>query len=206
MSIQNKVELYPLFSNPVFVSNEHEDYCFADIVAYCQVLEYRSNAGGNFASIDTNILENPVFSKIKELVWDAINHYTKGVMRWEDHEFFITQSWVNVNPTDTYHHIHHHNNSIVSGVFYLQTNKNETITFHGETKSTLELTNADYNLWNSKTWNMDVKDNTIAIFPSLLAHSVKTNTHQRERISIAFNIFVRGKIGSEEALTLLEIK
>jgi hypothetical protein len=53
---------------------------------------------------------------------------------------------------------------------------------------------------------MDVKDNTIAIFPSLLAHSVKTNTHQRERISIAFNIFVRGKIGSEEALTLLEIK
>jgi uncharacterized protein (TIGR02466 family) len=206
MSIQNKVEVYPLFSNPVFVSNEYEDYSFADIVAYCQVLEYHPNSGGNAASTDTNILDNPIFSKIKELIWNSINHYTKGIMRWDDHEFVITQSWVNVNSTNTYHHIHHHNNSIISGVFYLQTNENDNITFHGESKSTLELTSVEYNLWNSKTWDMNVKDNTIAIFPSLLAHSVKTNIHSKERISIAFNTFVKGTIGSKEALTLLEIK
>lgn len=206
MNTQNKVEVIPLFSSPVLVSNENENCSFTHIIDYCNSLEYRQNKSGNLTSVDSYILENPMFSEIKRLILGAIEQYTKRVMMWSNNDFFITQSWININPKNTAHHTHFHKNSIISGTFYLQTNDNDSITFLSDRKDCMDLVVSSFNLWNSTSWDMCVKTNTITIFPSLLSHEVKENTSADERISISFNVFVKGMLGTNKNLTLLQFK
>lgn len=198
-------EVYALFSQPVFVSHNHVNLDLSQIINYCKNLEYVQNKGGNFASTNTNILDVPEFSQIKEFVIDAIKHYTKGVMKWEDNEFYITQSWLNVNPANTSHAMHYHFNSIISGVFYLQTTDSDSITFYNDAKTLLDFKKSSYNIYNSENWEIPVKPGMIAIFPSQLTHSVKVHDSNVERISIAFNTFVKGTLGNKENLTLLNL-
>lgn len=198
-------EVYPLFSQPVFVSHENVDATFSTEIEYCKHLEYIQNKGGNYASIETNILDIATFANIKKLICAAIDHYAKGVMCWTDVDLYVTQSWANINPKNTQHSTHYHFNSIISGVFYLQTTDNDSITFHNDAKTLLDFKKSLYNIYNSETWEIPVKPGMIAIFPSQLTHSVKIHDTNTERISIAFNTFVKGSLGTKENLTLLTL-
>jgi ectoine hydroxylase-related dioxygenase (phytanoyl-CoA dioxygenase family) len=64
---------------------------------------------------------------------------------------------------------------------------------------------SSFNIWNSDLWKVQVKNNTIVLFPSSLYHSVDKNESDYERVSIAFNVFARGEFGSEEGLTYLKL-
>jgi hypothetical protein len=52
---------------------------------------------------------------------------------------------------------------------------------------------------------MNVSEGELLLFPSDLTHDVPTVTGDVERISISFNTFLVGKIGSNENLTELII-
>lgn len=200
-------EVIPLFSTPVYVTTAAvPDQKFQHVLDYCKELEYHLNAGKNWAGNDRNILSNHVFKEINELIQTEINHYVKNIMMWDSNEFYITQSWVNVNPKDTEHHIHYHYNSIISGTFYLETVENDNIVFHRKSElSLLTMKRSSFNIWNSDLWKVQVKNNTIVLFPSSLYHSVDKNESDYERVSIAFNVFARGEFGTEEGLTYLKI-
>jgi uncharacterized protein (TIGR02466 family) len=147
-----------------------------------------------------------MFAEIRELIQTEINHYTKNIMMWDSNEFYITQSWVNVNPKDTEHHIHYHYNSIISGTFYLQTSDNDNIVFHRRSEvALLNMERSSFNIWNSDFWKVQVKNNSIVLFPSPLYHSVDKNETEYERVSIAFNVFARGEFGTEKGLTYLKL-
>ena len=63
----------------------------------------------------------------------------------------------------------------------------------------------EYNTWNSLTWWIPVKSGDILLFPSYLNHSVETKQDNNLRISLAFNTFVKGNIGSREGLSELNL-
>jgi ectoine hydroxylase-related dioxygenase (phytanoyl-CoA dioxygenase family) len=65
---------------------------------------------------------------------------------------------------------------------------------------------SSFNLWNSDFWKVQVKNNTIVLFPSSLYHSVEKNVNDCERVSIAFNVFARGEFGTDEGLTYLKLQ
>lgn len=197
-------EMYPLFSQPVMVSRP-EIPPFLNIIEYCKTLEYSRNAGGNYSSLNTNILDEPELSDIRKLIENAVDYYTKEIMQWRNNEFYITQSWINVNPKDTRHHIHYHYNSIISGTFYVQAADNDEIMFYHDAKPMLDFDKSSYNIWNSSSYSIPVRTNSIAVFPSTMMHSVKDNKEDFERISIAYNVFVKGQLGSKERLTFLEL-
>lgn len=199
-------EIYPLFSQPIYVNTENADKEFTEALEYCKTIKYIVNSGGNLASLDRNILDNPEFAEIKQIALDAIDHYTKNVMCWDSNEFYLTQSWANVNSKDTRHAMHYHLNSVVSGVFYLQTLEHDSITFHSDTKPMIDIKRSNFNMWNSGSWEVPIRQNTVVVFPSMVTHSVNVNNTDTNRISIAFNTFVRGKLGEEESLTLLDLK
>ena len=55
------------------------------------------------------------------------------------------------------------------------------------------------NFFNTMGWFHPVKDNLLVLFPSWLEHSVEPNEKAtKDRISISFNIFVKGTLGEEE--------
>lgn len=199
-------EMMPLFSTPVFIKQTMLDT--SDLVGVCEQLPLTTNKGGNYITDEKHILDLPEFASVKSAVAEAVQQYANEVMCWQGYEYYITLSWANINPPGSSHHPHHHSNSLFSGVFYIRS-CDSSIRLHapsnGITDQLLTFTPSEYNIWNSPTWNLPVKDNMIVIFPSKTQHSVDDNTTDLSRISIAFNVFLRGTFGQEKEANYLVI-
>ena len=59
------------------------------------------------------------------------------------------------------------------------------------------------NLWNSQTWFFPVETGDLIMFPSSTTHQVETKQGNNTRISLAFNTFYKGSVGSNFQLTEL---
>ena len=124
-------------------------------------------------------------------------------------EFYITDSWVNIHRRGQAAGAHVHHNSLISGVLYLKVNENSgDIVFHRNVLSlipfppALDLDMDSFNIYNCKSWGHRPKTNDICLFPSVVSHSVDPNESDEERWCLAFNVFVRGNIGTLHKLTI----
>jgi len=151
---------------------------------------------GNGASFDMLLLENPKYAKLKEVCLRYAQDYYTGIMKYS-YPLHITNSWLNVTQGNQEHMLHNHTNSIVSGILYLKTTDSvPLITFTSNTPTfMLNIQRDEATIFNSMTWDLPVEDNCIVLFPSQCFHSVKRNLSTNERISIAFNTFIKGKVG-----------
>jgi uncharacterized protein (TIGR02466 family) len=202
--------IYPLFSTPVYVNNVGE-FPRPDLRA----LEYSSQAPTgnvyNFASsVDKNVLDRPAFSGVREIVMREINVYAREIMAVSDKiEFYITNSWINIHRRGQAAGPHVHNNSLLSGVLYLQVSETSgDLVFQREVLSllpfppALDLDIDRFNIYNCKSWGHRPKNNEIVIFPSVVMHSADANESDEERICLAFNAFVRGTFGPLHQLSI----
>lgn len=200
-----------LFGTPVFLY--HEDTVGAEVFDTAnEQKDLILNRDQNYSSKITNILDLDAYAEIRKRVLNGLNVYAREVLSIkEQHEFYITQSWLNINPPETSHHRHNHSNSIISGVYYIDTSEDSTITFLSPnttgitSNTTLTLDVENYNLANSTSWQVPVTNNDIIYFPSTTLHEVSPNTSDKNRISLAFNCFVRGTFGNTENLNQLHL-
>ena len=200
-----------LFSTPVYYHDTFENKC----IIHDTTKERRKvteNVKGNFLSQEHNILELESYKLIKDRILQGLHQYTRTVLSIDESvEFYITASWLNINPPNTYHHRHNHSNSIVSGVYYIDVGEDSEITFC--TQNTMPITSnpsysipvKEYNLANSSFWTCPVNDNGIIYFPSTTLHEVGTNNSDKNRISLGFNVFMRGELGDTKNLNLLQL-
>ena len=160
---------------------------------------------GNTVSNNNYILNQRPFFNIKKELDKKVQDYFKKVLSTTDAVTpYITQSWLNFTETNQFHHKHSHSNSLVSGVFYINCHKEfDKIKFFKESHKTIQLEIKDWHIWNSETWWFPVKTGDIIMFPSSLTHMVETKEGTNERISLAFNVFIKGTIGSSSSLTEL---
>ena len=165
----------------------------------------RRNAG-NENSINSYIFETKL-KKIKEFCEQQIKKYVEIIISpSQELEFYITESWINVTKPGEFHHVHYHPNSIISGVFYVNTVPEDQINFidpNYKIKGRLEFGQKEYNLWNSAQWWVPVVNNQLTLFPSWLEHEVKRVLGVEDRISISFNTFVRGNLGDNQLNDLI---
>lgn len=204
-----QTEVFPLFSTPVFLSRAFSNDNQDELTKIALSEETLKNVNGNYTSVDNYVLDRPELSELKQKILSVIDEYVKNIACWTDNEFYITQSWFNINPKDTGHHHHYHSNSILSGCYYIRA-KDTKINFHaGEnffnSGKFLALNTTNFNVFNSPNWFLDVEAGNVVIFPSATAHSVDINKNDEERISVAFNIFVKGTIGNQRGLTELKL-
>ena len=75
--------------------------------------------------------------------------------------------------------------------------------FINERYQTIKPEIKNFNIWNSETWWFSVKTGDIIMFPSSLNHMVETKQGDNTRISLAFNVFIKGTIGDNKQLTEL---
>ena len=161
---------------------------------------------GNTTSTDNYILNNKLFKDLKEDLDLRIQDYFQKVISSTDKITpYITQSWLNYTETNQYHHKHTHPNSLVSGVFYINSNDefDKIKFFKDNLHSTIKFETKTWNLWNSETWWFPVKTGDLILFPSSLTHMVETKEGDNTRVSLAFNVFVKGKLGDDYKLTEL---
>ena len=159
---------------------------------------------GNRTSKSYFLLQEKSLHNIKLFLEQSLKSYTLETIAYEDDcEFFISQSWCNYTSKGEYHHKHKHANSIISGVFYIQTEpERDYIMFHKEDNLNWSFTIKDWNIYNSETWKYTVTPGDLYLFPSTLSHQVPTIEKEGcERISVSFNTFVHGELGDKDNLS-----
>jgi uncharacterized protein (TIGR02466 family) len=124
-------------------------------------------------------------------------------------EFYVTNSWINVHRRGQAAGPHVHNNSLISGVLYLQVSETTgDLVFQRDLLSlvpfppSLDLDMDRFNLYNCKSWSYRPKTNDICLFPSVVMHASEPNASDQERWCLAFNVFVRGNIGALHKLSI----
>ena len=112
----------------------------------------------------------------------------------------ITQSWLNRIEPQSYHPMHNHKNSYLSGILYIRCLPNDNIQltnryhtsyhFFEFPKKKDKEGNDIITASNAKVVLIDIKEGDFILFPSLIPHEVNRNeTKDRERISLAFDTF-----------------
>jgi uncharacterized protein (TIGR02466 family) len=153
----------------------------------------KSNYGGyqssnlNLQDTDFNFLLNEILRHC-----DIINKKRT----FFNHNFEISNYWININKHKDYNIEHTHPFSIFSGSFYIKMPKNcggieflhpsELFSHHwsDENKST-------FNSTVSSVWTYTPPEGTLLIFPSWLKHRVQPNESVEDRITLAFNITIK---------------
>jgi uncharacterized protein (TIGR02466 family) len=160
---------------------------------------------GNITSNNNYILNEKPFANIKkELDLKVKDYFEKVISPTDAIAPYITQSWLNYTETNQFHHKHAHPNSLVSGVFYINCHEElDKIKFFDDRYKTIKPEIKDWNMWNSESWWFTVKTGDIIMFPSSLTHMVENKEGTNTRISLAFNVFIKGTIGNNKNLTEL---
>ena len=163
---------------------------------------------GNITSNNNYILnEKPFLNIKKELDLRVKDYFEKIISPTDTITPYITQSWLNYTETNQFHHKHEHPNSLVSGVFYINCHEelDKIKFFKKDIYQMIKPETKDWNLWNSETWWFSVKTGDIIMFPSSLTHMVETKEGNNTRISLAFNVFIKGTVGNNKNLTELHL-
>ncbi|MEM7223060.1 MAG: 2OG-Fe(II) oxygenase family protein [Pseudomonadota bacterium] len=114
--------------------------------------------------------------------------------------FDITNCWANINRRGEAHHLHSHPNNFLSGVYYVRAPEGcGDIVFHDPRQQAIVLLPAvaEYTPFNSSRQRVAPKAGTLLVFPSWFQHLVEENTSDAERISISFNVMLRGSVGQQ---------
>lgn len=194
-----------LFPTPVGQA-KFEEGLSREELEFIELQETKKNSG-NVISKNKYVFESPELKRLKDFAEEKLQQYWQEVYKpSEKCNIYITQSWCNYTKKGEYHHEHTHPNSIVSGVFYIKTDKDDKITFHNQKHQTIKIQPQEYNPFNSPTWWLETPENFLLLFPSSLTHHVPPVESDHVRISIAFNTFVSGDLGDGDEATGLVLQ
>ena len=205
--------IYQLFPEPVYFSNIERAWTKKELKL---IKGHKNKASfknkGNTVSDDTYVLNHPTLKNLKkDLYKKVIDYFNEIVCTGNSITPYITQSWLNYTETDQYHHRHSHPNSYLSGVFYINADKKvDKIRFYKLGTATgsggpwpLQLNIKKFNVFNARSWWYTVQSGDLVLFPSSLIHGVDTKEGDNTRISLAFNVFLKGHVGNPKNLTEL---
>ena len=193
----------PIYSVPLWQSEypefeEHKETFLSAVKEYKEQNPTKETALSNIAGYQSpNTLQNvgelrPLFEYICQIGFKACSD-----LDFIDCDIAMTSAWLNVNDSRQCMNSEHVHGDVFSGVFYLQA---------PEGSGKLSLVNPGINkLWSGchlasqknqftgESIRIEPVEGSILFFPSYLPHSVETNNHDEERISISFNVIALPK-------------
>jgi uncharacterized protein (TIGR02466 family) len=122
---------------------------------------------------------------------------------------YITNMWANITNPNHRHAMHIHPNCLLSGIMYVKAPKNCGPTQFSDPRPgarMFEPSFSEMNKFNMGQFLVVPEKGTILIWPSYLPHAVERgHAHSDDdRIVIAFNIMIRGKIDNRTAHLILK--
>ena len=197
----NKPIIHSIFPTPIYTTKIDRGFTKQELQFVKEQKKHCSNNEGNINTKDNYVLNRKEFKNIKKFLDKHCKDYLEKIICPKNNiDLYITQSWLNYTEANQYHHKHAHPNSVISGVFYFDSDKeNDKILFsssksYEQIKPVIDKTK--YNIWNSETWFFPVETGDLFMFPSSTTHQVETKQGSNTRISLAFNTFYKGTIGS----------
>lgn len=199
--------IHSLFPTPVMSEKLERDLTDEELKFVNEVRSDLHQNHGNWTSNNSDILGSSRMSDLKEFFIKTIHKYFNEIISTiNEVDPYITVSWLNFTDKNGFHHRHVHSNSIISGVFYIQVSETDKIFFEKDKTSGIYFDPKILNMFNASSWWLPAKKNMLLLFPSDLYHSVRNNESDEQRISLSFNVFVRGKLGNRIDLTYLDVR
>jgi len=197
-----------LFPTPIYMTNMDRPFTKQELQFVKNQKNKTNKNDGNTSSLDNYILNRKELKNIKKFLDQCCKDYLERIIcPKNDIELYITQSWLNYTEENQYHHQHSHPNSIISGVLYFDSDKNnDMIKFFSQRNYQQIFTDVEenkFNIWNSTSWWFPVETGELIMFPSSTTHQVDTKKGSNTRVSLAFNTFYKGTIGLNNSLTEL---
>ena len=185
--------IIPLFSTPLYQSHIDDiDYyeCNREInLSTFQAID-------NFLSLSEERSLIDRLPSLKQKIIKHLNTYLFEMLCFDPFEYYFVDSWfVKIAPGGR-SAMHHHSNSLFSGVVYIDIGDgSEGIKFQSTTfgsnnlnQMRYELKHKKFNFYNSKSWEFFAKNGDIFIFPSGLDHQTLKNKTNNFRYSLSFNV------------------
>ena len=195
-----------LFPEPVYFSKLDRALTKKELKTINEYKKKTTSNLGNIASSENYVLENKAFNNLKkDLHTKVMDYFDKVICTDSLMTPYITQSWINCTKSDQFHHKHNHQNSLVSGIFYISADKKvDSVTFYKTyPDDKIRLNINKYNMFNCTSFKFLVETGNILLFRSSLIHGVEKKKGNNIRISLSFNVFFKGKIGTAAGSTEL---
>lgn len=212
------MQLQPLATVPIWESelpnfNKHQ----SNFIETLKILRDQEPTGVQVSNISgyhsqSNLQQyeelRPLFDYIGAMAKQACHD-----LNFVDCEVYVTTAWSNFNDNRSCMNVEHVHGETFSGCFYLQIPpESGKLVIHNEGINRMwqgcGLTK-EKNAYTVETIHLQPREGQILMWPSYIPHSVTTNNHDLERISVAFNIIAvpreRG-IGSGVASKVVEEK
>lgn len=195
------IMIHPIFITPVLELSEKYKFSTEEL-EYIKTLPIKENEKNHVSKL-TNVLNDTKMKNIKTYIEKGIKYYVDTILCPinNDLEIYITESWCNYTSTGQSHHRHSHHNSIISGCLYIDVDKeSDKIHFYNDNlyrRIQIDVDEKKCNNFNSKSWWLPIENGKLIIFDSSLDHSVEEVRTNHTRISLSFNTFFRGEIGSD---------
>lgn len=146
-------------------------------------------------SVEQSYPELHLKKEIKPLcdkIVDVVKQLSNEVLFFNsEYNVEITAMWANIQKPHTYFGRHRYHNNMFSGVFYVT--GGTPIKFWNPVDSQFKPTINEYNQFNSASNTQPATKDALIIFPAYLDHSVEPNSSDKDRVSISFNIMLRGE-------------
>ena len=202
-----KSTIQNLFPTPIYTTKIDREFTKQELQFVNNQKNKCTQNKGNINTKDNYILNRKEFKNINKFLEKHCQNYLDTIICPKNNiKLHVTQSWLNYTEKDQYHHQHAHPNSVVSGVLYFDSDKeNDKILFSntGYKQIVPIINDTKFNLWNSATWFFPVETGDLFMFPSSTTHQVEIKQGSNTRISLSFNTFYKGTLGSNKNLTEL---
>jgi len=204
------MNLMPIYSVPLWQSEypefeEHKEIFLSAIRNYKEENPTKETPRSNIAGYQSpSTLQGveelrPLFEYICQMGFKAV-----ADLDFVDCDIALTEAWLNINDSRQCMNSEHVHGEVFSGVFYLSApEESGKLVIQNPAINKMwkgcSLT-SQKNQFTGESIRIEPVEGNIILFPSYISHSVETNNHDEERISISFNLIALPK-GSINYLT-----
>ena len=195
-------KVHELWPTPIYENNIPVKSDWIDFAENCEY-DRMFSQNGDYTS-NKYILNS--ITDLKEELLFHVNLFAEKYLKVKNAKFYFLNSWiVKHNPND-FAQPHFHRNSLLSGVYYLNTDNQSgniclhqpggyTNLFHQSTKLPFD----EVDNINCETWNVKPNNGDILLFPSHLVHSIEKNKSNIIRYALAFNLHIEAELYSKKS-------
>jgi uncharacterized protein (TIGR02466 family) len=207
-------EVFPIFATPLYRSKLNFDHKKILDIAEKKEYNWLTNANNGYKTNESYILNCSEFTQLKQEIKKHIHFFVHDILKVrKDIKFYITNSWIMKHKKGNWSQNHHHSNSLISGIYYINVNEETGKIYFNKSQHFLNLFPSffkilfdDYNYFNSRRIEILPCNDDLLLFPSHLYHEVEENKSEENRYCLAFNCFIETTLGQDSDMDTLIFK
>ena len=145
----------------------------------------------SYEPFESNLLKEKECDHSLKFIKKSVKEYLQMIgFQYPSAPLAMPNAWITKTQKNEYAHIHTHQGSHISGVYYIKTNGQDGNLYFPNIHRSL-ASNPIIGCSTQETL-APLKTGVLVLFPSDLSHGVKENRTDNVRYSLSFNIFISG--------------